>query len=190
MRPGSRPRCGAGRSPPRSAGGAAVGAAAAVLVGLPTLRLHGLYFAIATLAFAEMVRLAVRAVPLSGRDRRRARSARTAPTASAASATSSRTTSSPLQFLAADLRAAGRRARSASCCSSARASASRFRMIGAGRDACRAQRHRGRAPQGARRRSRRRARRPRRRALRASDHLSSSRASSTSCSACTASPTG
>jgi branched-chain amino acid transport system permease protein len=37
--------------------GATTGAAAAVLVGLPTLRLHGLYFAIATLAFAEMVRL-------------------------------------------------------------------------------------------------------------------------------------
>src|SRR5262249_8577404 len=29
----------------------------ATLVGLPTLRLHGLYFAIATLAFAEMVRI-------------------------------------------------------------------------------------------------------------------------------------
>src|SRR5262245_23386590 len=37
--------------------GAAIGAGAAVLVGLPTLRLHGLYFAIATLAFAEMVRI-------------------------------------------------------------------------------------------------------------------------------------
>ncbi|MDO8474877.1 MAG: branched-chain amino acid ABC transporter permease [Candidatus Rokubacteria bacterium] len=37
--------------------GAATGGAAAVLVGVPTLRLHGLYFAIATLAFAEMVRL-------------------------------------------------------------------------------------------------------------------------------------
>jgi branched-chain amino acid transport system permease protein len=37
--------------------GAAIAAAAAVLVGVPTLRLHGLYFAIATLAFAEMVRL-------------------------------------------------------------------------------------------------------------------------------------
>jgi len=37
--------------------GAAVAATAAVLVGLPTLRLHGLYFAVATLAFAEMVRL-------------------------------------------------------------------------------------------------------------------------------------
>jgi branched-chain amino acid transport system permease protein len=37
--------------------GAATGAAAAIVVGLPTLRLHGLYFAIATLAFAEMVRL-------------------------------------------------------------------------------------------------------------------------------------
>jgi branched-chain amino acid transport system permease protein len=36
---------------------AAIAAAAAVLVGLPTLRLHGLYFAVATLAFAEMVRL-------------------------------------------------------------------------------------------------------------------------------------
>jgi branched-chain amino acid transport system permease protein len=38
--------------------GAVAGAAAALLVGIPTLRLHGLYFAIATLAFAEMVRLA------------------------------------------------------------------------------------------------------------------------------------
>jgi branched-chain amino acid transport system permease protein len=38
-------------------GGAAVAALAAVLVGIPTLRLHGLYFAVATLAFAEMVRL-------------------------------------------------------------------------------------------------------------------------------------
>ena len=37
--------------------GAGVAAAAAVLVGMPTLRLQGLYFAIATLAFAEMVRL-------------------------------------------------------------------------------------------------------------------------------------
>ena len=37
--------------------GAAAGAAAAVLVGVPTLRLHGLYFAVATLAFAEMVRI-------------------------------------------------------------------------------------------------------------------------------------
>ena len=37
--------------------GAAAAGTAAVLVGLPTLRLHGLYFAIATLAFAEMVRL-------------------------------------------------------------------------------------------------------------------------------------
>ena len=37
--------------------GAGAGAAAAVLVGLPTLRLHGLYFAVATLAFAEMVRI-------------------------------------------------------------------------------------------------------------------------------------
>jgi branched-chain amino acid transport system permease protein len=38
-------------------GGVAAGAGAAALVGLPTLRLHGLYFAIATLAFAEMVRI-------------------------------------------------------------------------------------------------------------------------------------
>jgi branched-chain amino acid transport system permease protein len=37
--------------------GAAVAGLAAVLVGMPTLRLHGLYFAVATLAFAEMVRL-------------------------------------------------------------------------------------------------------------------------------------
>src|SRR5262249_6683549 len=37
--------------------GAAIGAAAAVLVGVPTLRLRGLYFAIATLAFGEMVRI-------------------------------------------------------------------------------------------------------------------------------------
>jgi branched-chain amino acid transport system permease protein len=37
--------------------GAAVSGAAALVVGVPTLRLHGLYFAIATLAFAEMVRI-------------------------------------------------------------------------------------------------------------------------------------
>ena len=37
--------------------GAAASGAAALLVGVPTLRLHGLYFAIATLAFAEMVRI-------------------------------------------------------------------------------------------------------------------------------------
>jgi branched-chain amino acid transport system permease protein len=37
--------------------GAAAGGGAALLVGIPTLRLHGLYFAVATLAFAEMVRI-------------------------------------------------------------------------------------------------------------------------------------
>jgi branched-chain amino acid transport system permease protein len=37
--------------------GAASASAAAVLVGVPTMRLHGIYFAVATLAFAEMVRL-------------------------------------------------------------------------------------------------------------------------------------
>ena len=37
--------------------GIGVGAVAAALVGLPTLRLHGFQFAIATLAFAEMVRI-------------------------------------------------------------------------------------------------------------------------------------
>ena len=37
--------------------GAVTAGLAAVLVGMPTLRLHGLYFAIATLSFAEMVRL-------------------------------------------------------------------------------------------------------------------------------------
>src|SRR5690606_16873524 len=37
--------------------GAAVGAVGAVLVGIPALRLHGVFFAIATLAFAEMVRI-------------------------------------------------------------------------------------------------------------------------------------
>ena len=57
MRRGSRPPCGAGRWPRRSLWGAAVGGGAALLVGMPTLRLHGLYFAIATLAFAEMVRI-------------------------------------------------------------------------------------------------------------------------------------
>src|SRR5688500_3827617 len=36
--------------------GAVAGGLAAALVGFPTLRLHGLYFSIATLAFAEMVR--------------------------------------------------------------------------------------------------------------------------------------
>ncbi|NWG24452.1 MAG: branched-chain amino acid ABC transporter permease [Pseudorhodoplanes sp.] len=37
--------------------GALAGALSATIVGVPTLRLHGLYFAIATLAFAEMVRI-------------------------------------------------------------------------------------------------------------------------------------
>ena len=37
--------------------GAAIAGLAAVLVAIPTLRLRGLYFSIATLAFAEMVRL-------------------------------------------------------------------------------------------------------------------------------------
>ncbi len=37
--------------------GASIAALAAVLVGIPTLRIRGLYFSIATLAFAEMVRL-------------------------------------------------------------------------------------------------------------------------------------
>jgi branched-chain amino acid transport system permease protein len=37
--------------------GAAIGGGCAVLVGIPTLRLRGVYFAIATLAFAEMVRI-------------------------------------------------------------------------------------------------------------------------------------
>src|SRR5258708_11004241 len=37
--------------------GAAVAGGAAVIVGLPTLRLQGLYFAVATLAFSEAVRL-------------------------------------------------------------------------------------------------------------------------------------
>jgi branched-chain amino acid transport system permease protein len=42
---------------PALAFGALAGGGAAALVGLPTLRLHGLHFAIATLAFAEMVRI-------------------------------------------------------------------------------------------------------------------------------------
>lgn len=37
--------------------GALAGALSALLVGFPTLRLHGLYFAVATLAFAEMIRI-------------------------------------------------------------------------------------------------------------------------------------
>jgi branched-chain amino acid transport system permease protein len=37
--------------------GAALAGSAAALVAIPTARLHGLYFAVATLAFAEMVRL-------------------------------------------------------------------------------------------------------------------------------------
>jgi branched-chain amino acid transport system permease protein len=37
--------------------GAAISGLAATLLGAPTLRLHGLYFAVATLAFAEMVRI-------------------------------------------------------------------------------------------------------------------------------------
>ena len=51
--------------------GAAAGAAAALLVGLPTLRLHGLQFAIATLAFAEAVRILFELFRLSGRAGRR-----------------------------------------------------------------------------------------------------------------------
>lgn len=39
--------------------GAGLAGVAAMLVGIPTLRLHGLYFAIATLAFAEMVRISL-----------------------------------------------------------------------------------------------------------------------------------
>ena len=42
---------------PALAWGAVSGSGSAVLVGIPTLRLHGLYFSIATLAFAEMVRI-------------------------------------------------------------------------------------------------------------------------------------
>lgn len=41
--------------------GAAVGAAASLLVALPTLRLSGLQYAVATLSFAEMTRLALQA---------------------------------------------------------------------------------------------------------------------------------
>ena len=113
----------------------------------------------------------VRAVPLSGDDRRRAGRARTAPTVSAASATSSRTTSAPLQFLLLIYALLAGACSRPSCCSSARASASSFRMIG--EDAMLAALN-GIAVarvQGARRRPRRRARRARRRALRASDHL-------------------
>jgi len=43
--------------PLAAAAAMAAGAAAAVLVGLPTLRLRGLYFAMATLAAAEMARI-------------------------------------------------------------------------------------------------------------------------------------
>ena len=50
---------------------AATGGAAALFVGLPTLRLHGLQFAIATLAFAEGGADPVRTIPLSGRAGRR-----------------------------------------------------------------------------------------------------------------------
>jgi branched-chain amino acid transport system permease protein len=50
--------------------GGLIGCGAAMLVGLPTLRLHGLYFAIATLAFAEMMRIAfelfIYQVPIEG----------------------------------------------------------------------------------------------------------------------------
>ena len=64
--------CGAGRCGARSPGAPATGAAAAVLVGVPTLRLHGLYFAIATLAFAEMVRILFELFRYQVVDRRRA----------------------------------------------------------------------------------------------------------------------
>ena len=52
--------------------GAAIGAGAALLVGIPTLRLHGLYFAVATLAFAEMVRILFELFRYQIADRRRA----------------------------------------------------------------------------------------------------------------------
>ncbi|MGY3618335.1 branched-chain amino acid ABC transporter permease [Bradyrhizobium sp. USDA 10063] len=42
--------------------GGAVAGVAALLVGVPTLRLHGLYFSMATLAFAEMVRISLELV--------------------------------------------------------------------------------------------------------------------------------
>eukprot|EP01035_Chromulina_nebulosa_P044442 gene44442-60202_t len=44
---------------PALAAGCVVGAAAAFLLGLPTLRLSGLQYAVATLAFAEMLRIAL-----------------------------------------------------------------------------------------------------------------------------------
>ena len=93
MRPGSRPRCGVGRSAPALGWGAAIGAArggagrrADAAPARPLFRDRD----------ARLRRdgaAAVRAVPLSGRRSTASRSARTAPTASAASATSSRTTS-------------------------------------------------------------------------------------------------
>ena len=49
---------------------AAVAGFAGVMLGLPTLRLRGLYFAVSTLAFGEMVRLSAERLPLPGRDRR------------------------------------------------------------------------------------------------------------------------
>ena len=109
----------------RSAGAPPSAAAAAVLVGLPTLRLHGLYFAIATLAFAEMVRLLFEHVPLSGGDRRRAgrpERRRRFPR----HPLHLRERCQPAAVPAADLRAARARCSRASCCWSDRASASPF----------------------------------------------------------------
>ena len=90
----------------------------------PTLRLRGLYFAMATLAAAEMLAHPVRALPLAGQRRRRAgRPGRlrraSAASAGSSSAASSRSTSWP--WSGARWRWCSR----AFCSSSARASAQR-----------------------------------------------------------------
>jgi branched-chain amino acid transport system permease protein len=46
--------------------GMAVGAAAALLLGLPVTRLRGVFLAIATLAFAEMIRVTLFSLPFAG----------------------------------------------------------------------------------------------------------------------------
>ena len=149
--------------------GAAAAAAAAVLVGVPTLRLHGLYFAIATLAFAEMVRLlfeqfryqvVIDGEPVGPNGTEGFRGIRYI----------FENDVGPLQYLALIYRAArghARRLHAAGALPPRR----RLPHDRRGSDACRAQRHRGGARESARRRARRRARRSRRRALRAPDHL-------------------
>ncbi len=149
---------------------AAVAAAAAVLVGLPTLRLHGLYFAIATLAFAEMVRLmfeqfryqvTIDGEPVGPNGADGFRGIRYI----------FENNIGALQFLALIYALLLAALAGFLLLERSRLGAA-FRMIGADAVLAELHGHRGRPPQGARRGAGRRARRPRRRPLRASHHLS------------------